>query len=201
MVKARHHEVLGDLELAFSSDEIARRIKEIALEIVRNYWPPQREEDAIKILIVGVLKGAKPFVKALTNELYLLAPKDAIELRYIRVRTRRQETKSSEPFILQDVSKIKGKHVLLVDDIVDGETTLRFLVLYFAIRGAQTIRTCVLLQRENKANIDPFFPDFVGFNISRPEWLVGFGLDIIKDKKEIGRRMPHIWYVLGTGVG
>ncbi len=202
MVSTRCHKELGALELAFPRDAIQERIKGLAREIEDCYKAPMLwGADHGELLLVGVLKGARPFVCALGKELRLLTPSSAIEVRYVRVRTRNQGKRSSEPCILQDVPLARGRNILLADDIIDGGETLRFLALYFAIRGARTIRVCTLLQKENSANSDHFVPDFIGFKVKRPEWVVGFGLDYKRGDLEIGRRMSDIWYMLGTGVG
>lgn len=198
----RHHKQLGPLELAFSRDAIKERIRVLAREIKEKYEAPILWGAPIgELLLVGVLKGARPFVCGLAKELRLLMPESKIEVRYVRVRTRNQGTRFSEPYIMKDVPRARGRHVLLVDDIIDGGETLRFLTLYFAIRGARTIRVCTLLRKENSVNRDPLVPDFVGFGVKRPEWVVGFGLDLRRGHREIGREMLDIWYMLGTGVG
>lgn len=202
MAKIRRHKLLGPLELAFSHGAIKERIKGLAREIEKNYKAPILwGEDYGELLLVGVLKGSRPFVCALAKELRFLVPKSVFEVRYVRVRTRNQGTRSSEPFILQDVPTVRGRNVLLADDIIDGGETLRFLTLYFTIRGAKNIRVCTLFQKEKSANHEFLVPDFVGFMVKRPEWMVGFGLDYKHKKQEIGRKMPDVWYMLGTGVG
>ncbi len=200
MKRAKNGGPLGPLELAFSRRQIIERIEGLVQEIAGYYRSPIMERARSDgLLVVGVIKGVKPFVRELVPRLRSCLPEIPIEKDFIQVRTRDQEGHASEPSILRDVACVAGRHVLLVDDIVDGEATLRFLSLYLAVcRSSKTLTTCVLLRRKSP---DPMPVNFVGFVVSRPEWLVGFGLDCKIGQREIGRRMPDIWYMLRTGGG
>ena len=87
---------------------------------------------------------------------------------------------------------IKGKKILMVDDIADTGTTMLGLCKMLQEAGAQEIRTCVLLNKQERREVD-LTADFVGFEIAN-EFVVGYGLDYANDY----RFLPDIWTLQET---
>ena len=86
---------------------------------------------------------------------------------------------------------IEGKHVLIVEDIVDSGHTLHYLIGMLSTRGPASIRTCTLVQKTGAAQVDVDV-DYIGFTIPN-DWVVGYGLDYA----EQDRTLPYIGIFAG----
>ena len=149
-------------------DKIARRVKELAVEIARTY----EQGDDEGITVVTILSGAIIFVADLMRQLPLKMKVGLIMVSsYAGPRTR-----PGEPKVIHGLNTdVAGRHVLLVDDILDTGGTLRMVRRRLEEAGARSIRTCVLLRKPAKAPPD-LRADFVGFDIE-DVFVVGYGLD------------------------
>lgn len=156
------------VRVLFDADTIAARIRAIAADIAA------REPD--HLLVVCVLKGSFVFAADLIRALHGAGV--APEIEFIILSSYRTGTVSSgQVSILRDLdSDVRGRDVLLVDDILESGRTLAFAKDLLAARGAARVFTCVMLEKPIKraVHIDP---DFVGFQCPNV-FVVGYGMDI-----------------------
>ncbi|RUM35057.1 MAG: hypoxanthine phosphoribosyltransferase [Archaeoglobus sp.] len=163
------------LELLIGRDEIGRRVKELAEEISRDYESP---------LMLGILNGAFIFMADLVREM-----KIPVEIEFVRVKSYRGVNTTGKVEILMDVSDVKDKDVLIVEDIVDTGITMNFLVKRVMKRGASSVKVCTLLDKPSRRIVD-VIPDYVGFTI--PDYfVVGYGLDY----NGMYRELPEIYRI------
>ena len=164
------------LEKLLSEQKIASRIKEMGQEITKL----AAKED---LIAVCVLKGSFIFYADLIRNL------DAdVRTDFIGTSSYGNATKSSgEVKLTLDLTHaIKGKNVLLVEDIVDTGLTMDFLLKTLGSRGPKRIYTAALLFKKEALKVD-FKPDFVGFEVGN-EFVVGYGLDY----QGYYRNLPYI---------
>lgn len=156
------------IRVLFDAEAIAQRNAALALEI--KAAAPQQ------MLVVAVLKGSFIFAADLIRALHGagLAP----EVEFISLSSYREGTVSSGAVtILHDVeSAVRGRDVMLVDDILESGRTLAYAKDLFAARGARRVLTCVLLEKPGKRAVS-LEPDFVGF-ICPDLFVVGYGMDV-----------------------
>jgi hypoxanthine phosphoribosyltransferase len=158
------------------AEEIQARIREIAAQIRRD----QPEGD---IHIVGVLKGAFLFMADLVRALDGNVTVDFIAVSSYAGGT----TSSGEVRMIKDVDRgLQGRHVLIVEDIVDTGLTLRYLQEILRARGPLSLRTACLLSKPSRRKIDVKV-DYIGFTIE-DKFVIGYGLDFA----EKFRNLPHI---------
>lgn len=172
---SRHVEVLYDPET------IAERNRALAEEIVAS--KPE------KLVVIAVLKGSFVFAADLIRQLHHagLAP----EVEFITLSSYRNATISSgHVTVLRDVeTEVRGRDVLLVDDILESGRTLAFAKDLLAARGARRVMVCVLLEKPNKRAVQ-ITADFVGFQC--PDYfVVGYGMDVA----HAYRQLPFIGYI------
>lgn len=134
-------------------------------------------------LVIGVLRGAAPFMVDLIRTMDC-----PLEIDFIDVSSYGEATESSGTVtILKDVdSQVAGRHVLLIEDIVDTGQTLQKLLELFNARGAATVKVCSLLDKPER-RIAPVQADYVGLTIPN-EFVVGYGLDF----RQHYRNLPYI---------
>ena len=167
-------------EVMISEDEIRQRVNELAEQISGDY------ADKGTIVLVGVLKGSFIFLADLSRRLSI--PRT---IEFIAVSSYgNSSVQSGAVRLVMDVrGNIEGKHVLIVEDIVDTGHTLHYLIGMMASHGPASIKTCALLHKTDSTQIDVPL-DYVGFSI-RDEWVVGYGLDYA----ERDRTLPYIGIV------
>jgi hypoxanthine phosphoribosyltransferase len=163
------------VRVLFNEASIAQRNRDIAREIAA--------KKPVDLLVVAILKGSFMFAADLMRELHRegLAP----QVEFMHLSSYREATVSSgQVTILRDVeSSVKGRDVLLVDDILESGRTLAFAKDLLAARGAHRVLTCVLLEKPSKraVNVDP---DFIGFEC--PDlFVVGYGMDVAHSYREL----------------
>lgn len=151
----------------FSAEEIARRIDALARDIAAC--------DLNDPLIVAVLKGSFIFAADLIRALHAhgLEP----EIDFIFLGSYGAGTTGGKVQILRDVeSVIEGRDVVIVDDILDSGRTLAFAKERLAARGARSVKTCILLDKDVPRAVD-VAPDFTGFQCP-DRFVVGYGMDL-----------------------
>jgi len=160
-----------------SEEDIRKRVNELAAQISSDY------ADKDEIVLVGVLKGAFIFLADLSRRLSI--PR---YIEFIAVASYEHgSARSGAVRLVMDVRRsIEGKHVLIVEDIVDTGHTLHYLIDMLKSRNPASVRTCTLLHKEHKTEVDVEI-DYLGFSIG-DEWVVGYGLDY--DEKD--RTLPYI---------
>jgi hypoxanthine phosphoribosyltransferase len=163
-------------KMVVSEDELQGRVAALGKEITADYVarPP---------LLVGVLKGAFMFMSDLARHIDL-----PVELDFMAVSSYGSATKTSGVVrIIKDLDMdLTGRHVLIVEDIVDSGLTLAYLRKNLAARGPASLEVCSLLVKEGLQKVDPDLR-YVGFRIP-PVFVVGYGLDI----DERYRNLPYV---------
>ncbi len=152
-------------EVILTGDQISARVKELAAQIAKDY-------SGKEFLMVGVLNGAIVFYIDLMMELDI-----PLQMNFIRVSSYGKSTKSTGNVrILYDLeADITGKHVLIVEDIIDSGNTLKALTALLFKRGAADVKSCCLLDKKERREVD-MEADYVGFDVP-DKFLVGYGLD------------------------
>lgn len=170
-------------ETLISEKDIKQRVDELAAQISLDY------ADKGELVLVGVLKGSFIFLADLSRRLSI--PR---HIEFIAVSSYEHGSKRSGAVrLVMDVRRsIEGKHVLVVEDIVDTGHTLHYLIDMLQSRGPASVRTCTLLHKEHRTEVDVDI-DYLGFSIG-DEWVVGYGLDY--DEKD--RTLPYIGVIHPT---
>lgn len=160
----------------YSVEQIQGRVAELGAEISRDYAGQE-------IVVIGVLKGAFVFCADLLRTLAVPAQVD-----FMAVSSYGSSTESSGVIkILKDLDlNIEGRHVLLVEDIVDSGLTLKYLREYLAHHNPASLRICVLLDKPSRRKTDVPV-DYTGFSIP-DEFIVGYGIDYAEQY----RHLPYI---------
>ncbi len=151
---------------AISADEIRKMVLRMATEIDRAYDPAE------PLVCVGVLKGAWMFHADLVREI-----RRPVTVDFIRASSYGHGTESSGVVrILKDIEvDIRGKHVLLVEEIIDSGRTLAFIKERLAQGGALSVKIAALLDKTERRVVD-CSADFLGTTVEN-HFLVGYGLD------------------------
>jgi hypoxanthine phosphoribosyltransferase len=163
-----------------SEEEIQTRVAELAAEISADY------ADANDLVMVGVLKGAFVFLADLSRKLTI--PRT---IEFIAVSSYGSGSKASGAVrLVMDVrGNIEGKHVLIVEDIVDTGHTLKYLIGMLESHRPASVKTAALVRKAERAEVEVTV-DYLGFDIG-DEWVVGYGLDYA----EMNRTLPYIGVV------
>ncbi|MEE8212658.1 MAG: hypoxanthine phosphoribosyltransferase [Acidiferrobacterales bacterium] len=164
-------------KVLLSEEQILQRVDELAAEISKDY------AENGEIVLVGVLKGAFIFLADLSRRLTI--PR---RIEFIAVASYEHgSVPTGAVRLVMDVrASVEGKHVLIVEDIVDTGHTLHYLIDMLKTRNPASVRTCALLHKEHNTDVD-INVDYLGFSIG-DEWVVGYGLDYA----EQGRSFPYI---------
>lgn len=159
-------------------EEIARRVAGMADEIARTYSNGDAE-----LTLVTILSGSLIFLADLIRCLPM-----RMKIGLVTVSSYPGATTASRGAkLLSEIrADIRGRHVLVVDDILDTGNTLRLVIERLRQQGPASLRTCVLLRKPDKAPPD-VHADFVGFDID-DVFVVGYGLDF----NDLYRNYPHI---------
>jgi len=164
-----------------SAEAIAKRVAELGAQITEEYRKVTPEE----VVVVGVLKGSVIFMSDLVR--HILLP---IKLEFMGVSSYGDETTSSGIVqITQDLTKpIEGKHVILVEDIVDTGHTVHYLLQNLATRQPASLKLASLLHKPERQEREVKI-DYLGFTIPN-KFVVGYGLDAA----QLYRNLPYIGY-------
>lgn len=163
-------------EVLITREEIAEKCKEIGQQLTEEYngkFP----------LVVGVLKGATPFMADLVREIDTY-----LEMDFMDVSSYGSGARSSgEVKIIKDLdAKVEGRDLLIIEDIIDSGLTLSYLVDLFKYRRAKSVKIVTLLDKPaaRTANIKA---DIIGFEVPH-KFVVGYGLDY----NQKYRNLPYI---------
>ena len=167
----------GDVDTLITTDQIQTRISEMGAQIEHDY--PANEN----IHLVGVLKGGFMFMADLVR-----AMSARVTLDFIAVSSYAKSTKSSgEVRLLKDLdSGLEGRHVIIVEDIVDTGLTLTYLQDILRARAPKSLKTACLLSKPSRRKVQVGV-DYIGFTIE-DRFVVGYGLDFA----EKFRNLSHI---------
>ena len=165
------------MEILIPAEAIRQRVDQMGREIAAAY--PNHEP----VTIIGVLTGCLVFLADLIRRLDL-----PLRIALLQASSYRGETTTAGALSISAdaLPDLTGRHVLLVDDILDTGQTLSKLVRHLGTLGPKSVRVAVLLRKLGRQNV-PFEPDFCGFEIP-DAFVVGYGLDY----NDEFRHLPHI---------
>ncbi len=173
---------MGELKLLIPAEEIDKRVKELGARITQDYT-------GRPVVFIGILKGAFIFLADLVRAVNL----PDLEIDFVRLASYgKSDTSSGEVQITKDIELvIKGKDVIVVEDIVDTGYTLEYFQEVLKLHEPRSVKICCLIdkaeRRKAKINID-----YCGFKIPKG-FLVGYGLDFA----EKWRHLPGIYEIVG----
>ena len=177
--------VQGDLvNVLYTEEQIQDRLGELARAIEKDY-------DGKEILLVGVLKGAVMVMADLSRHFGR-----HVEMDWMAISSYGAGTKSSGVVrILKDLdTDISGRHVLVVEDIIDTGLTLSWLISNLSSRGPASVEICTLLRKPEALQMSVDVK-YVGYDIPN-EFVVGYGLDFnekYRNLRSIGTLAPHVY--------
>ena len=174
-----------DLErVLLSEEQLHQRLDEIAAQIDADY-------EGKDLLLVGVLKGAVMVMADLARRLH-----SSVQMDWMAVSSYGSGTKSSGVVrILKDLdADLTGRHVLIVEDIIDSGLTLSWLLSNLRSRGPATVEIATMLRKPEASKVDVDVR-YVGFDIPN-EFVVGYGLDYAEKYRNlpfVGTLAPHVY--------
>jgi hypoxanthine phosphoribosyltransferase len=171
-------------EILLTEEQIHDKLAELARRIETDYADT-------KPLLVGVLRGAVMVMADLARELTI-----PIEMDWMAVSSYGSGTQSSGVVrILKDLdTDLHGRHVLIVEDIIDSGLTLSWLLENLRTRGAESVEICALLRKPDAAKVEVDVK-YEGFQIPNA-FVVGYGLDYAEQYRNlrgIGVLAPHVY--------
>lgn len=170
----------NDIEkILISEEEINEKVDQLARQIEVAY-----AESGKKLVLLGILKGSVVFMAELMKRIKL-----PVEIDFMKVSSYGGGTTSSKTVtILLDLRRkdLESCDILIIEDIIDSGRTLSYLVDYLKLKGAASVKTCTLLDKPSRREVD-FTPDFCGFAVP-DEFVVGYGLDF----DEMYRALPYV---------
>jgi len=163
-------------EILVQPADLSRRVRELGVQITEDY-------QGRDLLLVGVLKGAVFFLSDLMRTIAV-----PCEVDFMAVASYGSSTDSSGVVrILKDLdAPLEGRHVLIVEDIVDSGLTLQYLLRNLGARNPASIEVCALLTKPDRRKVQ-LEPRYVGFEIPN-RFVVGYGLDY----GERYRNLPYV---------
>lgn len=163
-------------EILFDEHAIAEKVREIAARISADYAGKE-------LVLICILKGAAVFTADLMQRLTL-----PVTVEFVQVASYGASTTSSKKIIVKNGEEIdiSGRHVLLVDTILDTGTTMDYLFKKFGARHPATLKAVVLLDKKSGRTMDITI-SYVGFEIP-DKFVVGYGMDL----GEKYRNLPYI---------
>lgn len=172
------------VNILYTEEQIQQRLKELADQISQDY-------EGQDLLIVGILRGAIMVMADLARSF-----DRHIEMDWMAISSYGSGTKSSGVVrILKDLdTDITGRHVLIVDEIIDSGLTLSWLTSNLSSREPASVEICTLLRKPEALRM-PVHVKYVGWDIPN-EFVVGYGLDYrerYRNLRDIGTLAPHVY--------
>lgn len=167
------------LELLISRQEIKEAVVRLAKQIENDY----KDKNP---LLVSILKGSTVFLADLIREINI-----PLEIEFVRLSSYGKNTVSSGKVkIIQGIRcSISGRHVVIVEDIVDTGYSIAKLIKYLKNKNPRSVRVCALLDKPSRRKI-PVLIDYLGFTVP-DRFVVGYGIDF--DEKY--RHLPDIYTI------
>ena len=163
-------------EVLFSEEQLRDRIRQLGEEITKDYAGQE-------LVLVCILRGSYIFMADLSRAIDLPLSADFIALSSYGKGT----SSSGQVELRKDLSDpVEGKHLLIVEDILDSGNTLYYLMDILRVRRPASVRICTLLNKPERREKD-IQPDYVGFTIP-DAFVVGYGLDYA----EKYRNLPYV---------
>ncbi|OLR54737.1 hypoxanthine phosphoribosyltransferase [Hornefia porci] len=175
-------EIVGNI--LYTEKDIQKRAKELGKQISRDY-------DGQELIMLGTLKGAVMWMSELMK--YVTCD---VKIDFVSASSYGSSTTSSGIVkITKDIDmNIYDKNVLIIEDIVDTGTTLKYLKEYLSDRNPRSVRICTMLDKPSRRKND-LAADYIGFEVE-DLFIIGYGLDY--DQKY--RNLPYISYLESTGI-
>ena len=165
------------MQVVFSEEQIGKRVREMASQISSDYGSGE-------VHAVGILDDSFVFLADLVRGI-----SSPVVCHFIKME--KQDTVvGAQPvcnIVYGPVADIAGKHVLLVDTVVDSGITVDHLVQQFLLKKAKSVRTAALVDREDRRRL-PFRVDYAGFTW-QGSYLIGYGLN---DEQGLYRNLPYV---------
>ena len=160
-------------KIIVTEEQITKRVKEMAAEVDAKYAGKD-------VLLVGVLKGAVMFMADLSRAMQI-----PVQMDWMAVSSYGSGTQSSGVVrILKDLdADVLGRHVIIVEDIIDSGLTLSWLIANLEARGAASVEIVALLRKPDAAKVEVNVA-WVGFDIPN-EFVVGYGLDFAENYRTL----------------
>lgn len=166
-----------DIEsILLSEKQLEKIVNSIAKKIEKDY-------NGKEFIMIGLLKGSFAFMADLMKKIDL---DFAIDFMVASSYGSGTESSGKVKIKSEGTIPVEGKHILLIEDIIDSGNTLSFVCNYLVTKGAKSVRVATLCDKPSRRKI-PFTPDYVGAEIP-DEFIVGYGLDY--DEKY--RNLPYI---------
>ena len=187
--------------LLITHSQIVCRTKQIAESISQTYY---KNEIVEPIVLICILKGSSPFYNLLLNELSLISIPYIMEFVRVKSYVGNESSGNVKMYHVDMPSSIRGRHVIVVEDIVDTGMTLSAIMPKFEQCQPKSIVVCSLLVKrlvhdDRNGNQKPVeekvVPKYVGFSIP-DKFVVGFGLDY----NEMYRDLRDIWIISQKGI-
>jgi hypoxanthine phosphoribosyltransferase len=157
----------------FTEEDVRKQVRRLARKISRDF--AGRE-----VLLVGILKGAFIFMADLSRRLAFPVTMDFIRLASYGAG----KESSGKVRITKDLeTSLRGKDVLIVEDIIDTGVTLKYLFRHLKAQRPRSLKSVVLLDKPSRRKVD-FQPDYVGFTIE-DHFVVGYGLDFNEEYRNL----------------
>jgi len=164
-------------KVLYTHEQIVEKCKELGAEITADY--KDREGT---LMLVGLLRGSVPFMAEL-----MMQVKMHVETDFMDVSSYEGMESTGDIRILKDLdSSVKGRDVLIVEDIIDTGRTLQTVMEMLRQRGATSVKVVSLLDKPEGRKVE-LEGDYIGFTIPK-EFVVGYGLDF----NELYRNLPFI---------
>jgi hypoxanthine phosphoribosyltransferase len=173
-----YHDILA--EILIDENTLQKRVKELADEINHDYAEKQ-------ILLICILRGALPFLVDLMRHVTVLNAIDCMAIASYGSGAR--ETTGNVRMTLDLQTNIEGRHVILVEDIVDSGHTIAHVLEMLRTRRPKSLKVCALLNKASRREVDVPI-DYCGFTIEN-KFVFGYGLDL----DEFYRNLPFVGVV------
>lgn len=160
----------------FSAEQIEKRVGEIARQVAKDY-------EGKSLNVVCVLENGFMFMADIVRQLEL-----PVVCQFVRPEikgTLKGSTATTEIFFTPEV-EVKGRHILLIEALVQTGVTSEFLIRNFTSRGAATVKLAALLDKQSERKVS-LTPDYLGFLLDE-SYVVGYGLGA----PQVGRNLPFI---------
>ncbi len=167
-----------EVNVLINKARLENRIEEMAKQIEKDY-------EGKDIVFIGILKGSVMFMTELAKNI-----KSNVELDFMDVSSYEGTESSGDVRINSDIrNSIKGKDVIIVEDIIDTGRTLTYLIEYLKQKQPNSLKIATMLSKPSR-RIMELNVDYIGFSIN-DEFVVGYGLDY----NEKYRNLPYIGYL------
>ena len=178
IVKLKAGKIMEIKEL-IGKNEIDKRLEELAEQLDNNY-------SGKEIVAICVLNGAVYFAAELT-----LKMKTKMQLEFVKISSYEGTNSSGnvKKHLDIDKSKVEGKNILIIEDIVDTGRSMNYLIESIKGKNPKDLKVCVLLNKPSRREVEVNI-DYVGFEVSN-KFIVGYGFD---DVDGTGRNIPYIGY-------